>query len=50
MRQPYKHYNEEDIYALVAEIEVAVESGMATAEDYKQLALLESELEEREWV
>lgn len=46
----YRHYSDEAISALIEDIESAIENGLATPEDHRQLALLESELEEREWV
>lgn len=50
MPQHYRNYTDEDIALLIREIEEIISNGQAVADDYHQLALLENELEEREWV
>ena len=35
---------------MIRDIESAIDSGLANSQDYGQLAQLEAELEEREWV
>lgn len=47
--RPYKNYPEEDIALMIRDIEDALHGGFDTPNDHKQLAELESELEEREW-
>jgi hypothetical protein len=50
MARHYRNYAVEDIHALIAIIEADIEDGLATTADHKQLAELEGELAEREWV
>jgi hypothetical protein len=50
MHSHYRNYTDEDIHHLIDTIESAIEDGLANAADHKQLAELEGELAEREWV
>ena len=47
--RPYKHYADAELYSLVLRFEEELELSPSSSRLHKQLALVEDEIEYREW-